>query len=77
MKKYWHIMETEDLCIVVHEMGQLTVTYSKGSHHGAATRKQGYRLYSIWEEYSEDYGVFGVSSKNCHDYSPLNNAPSN
>ena len=40
-------METGDLCIVGHEMGQLTnITYPRGSHHGAATRKQGYRLNS-------------------------------
>ena len=78
MEKYWHIMETGDQCIVGHEMGQLTnITYPRGSHHGAATRKQGYRLNSIWEEYNDNYGVFGVSSENCHDYSPLNNAPSN
>ena len=73
-------METRNLCIVGHEMGQLTnitYPYPRGSHHGAATRKRGYRLNSIWEEYSDDYGVFGVSSENCCDYSPLNNAPSN
>ena len=25
MERYWHIMETGDLCIVGHEMGQLTL----------------------------------------------------
>ena len=26
---------------------------------------------------SDDYGVFDVASENCHEFSPLNNAPSN
>ena len=78
MERYWHIMETGDLCIVGHEMGQLTnIIYPCDSHHGAATRKLGYRLNSIWKEYSDDYGVFDVASENCHEFSPLNNAPSN
>ena len=65
-----------DLCIVGHEMGQLNVTYPSDSHHRAATRKHEYRLDSMWE-YSNDYGVFGVLSENCHECSPLNTAPLN
>ena len=64
MERYWHIVETGDLCIVGHEMGQLmNITYPSDSHYGAATRKQDYRLNSIWEEYSDDCEVVGVSSK--------------
>ena len=80
MEKYWHIMERGDFCMIGHEMGQLTnITYPRGSHYGAVSRKQGCRLNSTWEEYSDDYGVFGVSSDTSNDpeYPPLNNAPSN
>ena len=54
--------------MIGHEMGQLTnITYPRGSHYGAVSRKQGCRLNSIWEEYSDDYGVFGVSSDTSSD----------
>ena len=59
-------------------MGQLTnITYPRGSHYGAVSRKEGCRLNSVWEEYSNDYGVFGVSDTSSDpEYPPLNNAPS-
>ena len=45
--------------ILGHEMGQLTnITFPRGSHYGAVSRKQGCTLNSIWEECSDDYGIF-------------------
>ena len=77
MERYWHVIERSDFSNVGHEMGQLTnIIYPKGSHYGALSRKQGCKLNILWEEYSDDYGVFGVSSDSPY-YRPLNNAPSN
>ena len=75
MENYWHVLD-RNFGPVGHEIGQLTnITYPSSSHYGAATRKQSYKLNSIWEEYSDDYGVFGVSSDTPinPDYPPLNN----
>ena len=53
------------------------------SHYGAASRKQGYKLKSIWEDYGDDYGVVGFkldtdpTSMFHPHFPPLNNAPSN
>ena len=71
--------------MVGHESGHLwKITYPRGSHYGAATRKQGYKLKYIWDDYSDDYGVFGVEPDNTDptsmfypQFPPLNNAPSN
>ena len=53
MEKYWQLMDTGDFNMVGHESGHLlNITYSMGSHYGAATRKQGYKLKSIWDDYS-------------------------
>ena len=69
---YWHVLDEQVMRLT-------NITYPSGSHYGAATRKQGYKLNSIREEYSDDYGVFGVSSDSPinPEYPPLNNAPSN
>ena len=57
MEKYWHLMDMGHFNMVGHESGQLlNITYPKGSHYGAATRKQGYKLKSIWDHYSDDWG---------------------
>ena len=85
MEKYWHLMDTGDFNMVGHESGHLwKITYPRGSHYGAATRKQGYKLKYIWDDYSDDYGVFGVEPDNTNptsmfypQFPPLNNAPSN
>ena len=51
--------------------------------YGAATRKQGYKLQSLWEHYGDDYGVFGFeydtdpTSMFIPSFPPLNNPPSN
>jgi hypothetical protein len=78
MEKYWHIMESGDN-MVGHEAGRLeNMTYPRDSHYGATTRKQGDRLKYLWDDYSDEYGVFGITSVGCGiDFPPLNNAPSN
>ena len=71
--------------MVGHENGRLlNITYPTGSHCGTAIRKQGYKLKSIWDDYSDDYGVFGVEPDDTNHTSmfyphfpPLNDAPSN
>ena len=77
MEKYWQLMDTGDFTMVGHESGHLlNITYPTGGHDGAATRKQGYKLKSIWD----DYGVFGVepdtnpTSMLYPHFPPLNNA---
>ena len=71
--------------MVGHESGQLlNIACPSASHNGAATRKQGHKLQSIWKHYGDDYGVFGFeiddtdpTSMFLPHFPPLNNAPSN
>ena len=65
-------------------MQLLNIACPTASHYGAATRKQGYKLKSIWEDYGDDYGVFGFELDDTDPtfmfrprFPPLNNAPSN
>ena len=84
LEKYWHLMDTGDIT-VGHESGQiLNIACPRASHYGAATRKQGCKLQSLWEHYGDDYGVFGFeyddtdpTSMFIPSFPPLNNAPSN
>ena len=65
MEKYWRLIDMGDFNMVGHESGHLwKITYPRGSHYGAATRKQGYKLKYIWDDYSDDYGVFGIEPDN-------------
>ena len=71
--------------MVGHKSGLvLKITCPSASHYGAPTRKQGYKLQSLWEHYGDDYGVFGFeyddtdqTSMFIPSFPPLNNAPSN
>ena len=84
LEKYWHSMDTGDI-MVGHENGQLwNIACPSASHYGATTRKQGYKLQSIWEHYGDDYGVFGFEIDDTNPTSmfrpsflSLINAPSN
>ena len=63
LEKYWHLMDTGDFNMVGHESGKVLKiacpSATSASHYGAATRKQGCKLQSLWEHYGDDYGVFG------------------
>ena len=84
LENYWHLMDMGDFNIVGHRSGQLLkIACPSASHYGAATRKQGYKLQSLWEHYGDDYGVFGFeydtdpTSMFLPSLPPLNSAPSN
>ena len=52
--------------------------YPTHTHFGAATPKQGRKLYyEIWQSFNDEYGVFTTDYSNWNTILPLNNAPGN
>ena len=60
LENYWQFIDIVDFNMVGRESGQLlNIACPSASLYGAATRKQGYKLESLWEHDGDNYGVFG------------------